>query len=222
MNEITDDPAALDPALAPQPVAEEPLPSSRRKVIITIVVVAVVAVLAVVATVLAISLAPKAEPVPAGGDDEPVAEQPVDEIDGIRYESGPYGYAVVFPGTPSEQVNTVPVQGVDVELATVIWEEGDSALISNAAKFPAEMVGELDEMLEGSIQGGLANIPGAELVSTERTTLAGLPAIDARATSPIGEIRMIVAFDVATQYQLLAAGTDEETTEAFIASFRLL
>lgn len=217
--EVTSDPAALDPALAPQPVAEEPLPSSRRKVVITVVVIAVVAVLAVVGIVLALNLAPKSEPVPQGSD-EPVAEEPSGGIEGVSYESSEFGYSVVFPAEPEESSQTFPVGDVELTLNSVVWQEGQQTLIANATRYPAEMLTDTDTMLEGSVDGAIANVPGAELVSDEQIDLAGMPARKIVATAPAGEVRLIIAIETDVQYQLLAANTDEATAEAFFASFQ--
>lgn len=214
-------PAPIDPALEPVVVPDEPLPSSRRKVVLTIIVVAVVAFVAIIGVVIALTLfGQKPAPVAGDGGETPAAEQPVDEIDGVSYENGPYAYSVVFPDTPVEQSQTLPVQGNEIELAVAYWQDGEQVLAANAARFPAEMLGDVDTMLQGSLAGAVGNVPGAELVSSEATTLDGIPAIAGHAMSPAGDLRAVIAFDDDVQYQLIAVGVDEETAEAFFASFQ--
>ena len=125
----------------------------------------------------------------------------------------------MFPATPTEQRQTLPIQGFDIELVTTLWEDGAQALVVNATRFPEELVGDVDTMLDGSVTGAIGNVPGAQLVSSTPTTLDGIPARDVQATTSAGPLHMIIAMDGDVQFQLLAGNTDDETAQAFFASF---
>ncbi len=191
---------------------------SRRTILITVVAAALVAVLAFAGILWAVNGFGQnaADPRPSattGGD------APVDDIDGVSYENAEYGYRVVFPGTPAEQSQTLPVQGFEVELLTVTWEEGEEALIANSARFPEELLGDVETMLDGAVTGAIGNVPGGQLISAEAATLDGMPAREVRADTSVGPIRMILAMGDGVQYQLIAGNSDDERAEAFFASF---
>lgn len=183
-------------------------------------------VLAVSALAAAIGLglsgcAPSAAPAPSTPASA-APSTPGTPSDGVEYTSDDFGYAVTFPGRPSESSQNLPVNGTDVTLVTVLWSDADGGLVANAASFPDELAADVEAALDRSVDGAVANVQGAALVSSTPTTLAGLTARDAVATSPAGDLHMIIAFDGGIQYQLLAANIDDATADAFFASFRLV
>jgi hypothetical protein len=210
IDRVTDVP--LMPPPSPAPV---PPPASKTRMIVLIVVGVLVAAAVAVGVFALLRFLDPADKFP----DSSTSDTPAGET--VLYSSSDHGYSVEFPGEPTESSQTVPIAGHDIVLDTVGWESGDTAFAANVAEFPAELVGEVGAMLSGSVEGAVANIPGAELISKEEIQLAGLPAIRGEASSPSGPLTIVVAFDGPIQYQLFVLGVEPAEADPFFDSFRL-
>jgi hypothetical protein len=141
---------------------------------------------------------------------------------GFVYTSDEYGYSVEFPDEPLEQSKTVPVGDFQVALTSAIWSDGTRSLISNGATYPAGLLTDVNASLRSSLTSAVAGITGARLVSSDPTTIDGVPGISANILVPSGTLRIIIAIDGDTQYQLVAQNAGPEIAQGFFASFRKL
>jgi len=198
---------SASPGRAAPPAAPQP---SRRKFVIGFAIAAVAFIL----TAIGVNALFRAID-PADKFDDPVSGQPV------SYTSEEHGYSIEFPAEPKETTQAVPVNGENIDLDSVVWEDADSAILSNAAVFPAGLITDVDGALEGAVEGAVANIPGGTVTESEPIELDGLPAMRAEATSSNGDVFLIVAFEGDRQFQLLTLGVDEATAQAFFDSFEL-
>ncbi|MGN6501572.1 MAG: hypothetical protein ACTHKX_01560 [Pseudolysinimonas sp.] len=141
---------------------------------------------------------------------------------GFSYTSDEYGYSVEFPSEPIEQSKTVPVGDFQVALTSAIWSDGTRSLISNGATYPAGLLTDVSASLRSSLTSAVAGIKGARLVSSDPTTIDGVPGISANILVPSGTLRIIIAIDGDTQYQLVAQNAGPEIAQGFFTSFRKL
>ena len=139
---------------------------------------------------------------------------------GFVYTSDEYGYSIEFPSEPTEQSTTVPVGDAQVPVTSAVWDGGTRSLVSTGATYPAGQLKDVNASLKSSLDGIVANTSGAQLVSSDPTTLAGIPAVKAQISVPSGNLSVVIAIDGDTQYQLVAANMDQTTADGFFATFR--
>lgn len=193
-----------------------PAPPTRRTRVIAVVAVALVLAIGlffgVRALIEAAGSKTAAMPTPS----------PTSTGAGFTYTSDEYGYSVEFPSEPLEQSKTVPVGDFQVALTSAIWSDGTRSLISNGATYPSGLLTDVDASLASSLTSAVAGIKGARLVSSDPTTIDGIPGISANILVPSGTLRIIIAIDGDTQYQLVAQNAGPEIAQGFFASFRTL
>jgi hypothetical protein len=188
-------------------------PTRRTRIIVAVAVVLVLALglfFGVRALIEAAGAKTAAMPTPS----------PTSTDAGFTYTSDEYGYSVEFPSEPLEQSKTVPVGDFQVALTSAIWSDGTRSLISNGATYPAGLLTDVNASLASSLTSAVAGIKGARLVSSDPTTIDGIPGISANILVPSGTLRIIIAIDGDTQYQLVAQNAGPEIAQGFFASFR--
>jgi hypothetical protein len=192
-------------------------PTTRTRVIVTVVVFVALAVglfFGVRAVIEAAGSHAATEPTGAP------SASPSSTTVGFLYTSDEYGYSIEFPSEPTEQSKTVPVGGAQVAVTSAVWDGGTRSLISTGATYPAGQLKDVNASLKSSLDGIVANTSGATLVSSDPTTLAGIPAVKAQISVPSGNLSVVIAIDGDTQYQLVAANVDQTTADGFFATFR--
>ena len=138
---------------------------------------------------------------------------------GYTYTSAEYGYSVEFPAEPTEQTKTVPFDDAEIAVTSAVWENGLRSLVSTGAAYPAGALADVNASLKSALDGLLANTPGAQLESSDVFTLAGISAVKALIATPGGDLRVVIAIDGDTQYQLVAYNLDETTADGFFSTF---
>jgi hypothetical protein len=144
---------------------------------------------------------------------------PTSDAAGYRYTSETYGYSVEFPSEPAEQSKTVPVGDAEVALTSAVWTDGTRTLVSNGATYPPGLLTDVDASLKSSLTTAIAGITGARLVSSDPTTIDGIPGVSANIFIPGGTLRIIIAINGDTQYQLVAQNTGPQIAQGFFTSF---
>jgi hypothetical protein len=190
-------------------------PTRRTRVIVAIAVVLVLA-LGLFFGIRALIEAADARSAPTP------TPTPTSSSTGFTYSSDEYGYSVEFPSEPLEQSKTVPVGDLQVALTSAIWSDGTRSLISNGATYPAGLLTDVNASLASSLTSAVAGVKGARLVSSDPTTIDGIPGVSANILVPSGTLRIIIAIDGDTQYQLVAQNAGPEIAQGFFASFRKL
>jgi hypothetical protein len=138
---------------------------------------------------------------------------------GFTYTSADYGYSVEFPAEPTEQARTVQVGDAEVPVTSAAWDNGTASLVSTGARYPAGALSDTTVSLKSALDGLVANTSGATLVSSDPVKLGEFPAVKATISVPAGNIVVIIAIDGDTQYQLVAANTDQTVSDGFFNSF---
>jgi hypothetical protein len=138
---------------------------------------------------------------------------------GFLYTSADYGYSIEFPSEPAEKSTTVPVGDAQVPTTSAVWDGGARSLIATGATYPAGALKDVTASLKSSLDGLVANTAGAQLVSSDPITLAGIPAVEAEISVSSGTLVVVIAIDGDTQYQLVAANIDKKTADGFFATF---
>lgn len=190
-------------------------PTRRTRLIVTVAVFLVLAVglaFAIPAIVGAVSSRTSATPAPT----------PTSSSAGFTYTSDEYGYSIEFPSEPTEQSKTIPVGDADVPIRTAYWTDGTRTLAVNGATYPAGSLTDVEASLKSSLTNAIAGIPGARLVSSDPTTIDGVSGVSANIFIPDGTLRIIIAIEGDTQYQLVAQNAGPEIAQGFFSSFRRL
>lgn len=149
--------------------------------------------------------------------------------------SAPDGsFSVRLPGEPETQIETVPTDAGDIEVAMYLAESSDRMTMVAHNGFPvavAEVIATGDEtviqsMLDSGRDGAVSNVSGT-LQDEKQITVSGFPAreftfsVDASA-SPTGDAitgiaRVILVKD--RLYQLISMTTADETDPAVVQAF---
>jgi hypothetical protein len=109
------------------------------------------------------------------------------EGNGIVFTAADGSYSAEFPIEPTVEEAPMTVESVTVNVSaasvtTNDYEMAAASMSLRGVKVPKDRV---DELLEESLQGGVQR-SDAEVVSKERITRGGLPAIDAKLKAPDG------------------------------------
>jgi len=139
---------------------------------------------------------------------------------GFDYTSDDFGYTVEFPEEPTVQSKTVATEKGDVQSTTAYWTDGTVTLAVNGAAYPAGALGDVDGSLKSSLTTAVDGISGARLVSSDPTTIDGINGVSANIFIPDGTLRIIIAIDGDTQYQLVAQNAGPTVAQGFFSSFR--
>lgn len=138
---------------------------------------------------------------------------------GFTYTSAEYGYSIEFPAEPTEQTKSVPFDDAEIAVTSAVWENGLRSLVATGAAYPEGALADVNTSLKSALDGLVANTTGAQLQSSDAFTLAGISAVKALITSPGGDLRVVIAIDGDTQYQLVAYNLDETTADGFFSTF---
>ncbi len=138
---------------------------------------------------------------------------------GFTYTSAEYGYTIEFPGEPTVQTKTVPVDEAEIAVTSAVWENGVRSLVATGATYPAGSLSDVNASLKSAMDGLITNTAGAQLESSDAFTLAGISAVKALIATPGGDLRVVIAIQGDTQYQLVAYNLDETTADGFFATF---
>ncbi|MEO8261971.1 MAG: hypothetical protein ABI566_05315 [Pseudolysinimonas sp.] len=190
-------------------------PTRRTRVLVTIAVFALLAVglFFGVRALIDVAASQTAAPTP-----DPT---PTSSSAGFVYVSDDYGYSIEFPAEPTEQSQTVPAGGAEIEVTSATWDNGKASLVSTGARYPARELTDTTASLQSAVDGLIANTPNAQLVSSDPATLAGISAVKAVISVPAGNLIVVIAIDGDVQYQLVAANLDPTTADGFFATFAL-
>lgn len=189
-------------------------PSRRTRVIALIVVFGLVAVGAgfgIKALVDVANTRPAATP--------SATPTPTSTGAGFDYTSDAFGYTIEFPAEPTEQSKTVQTEKGDVQSTTAYWTDGTVTLAVNGAAYPEGALGDVEGSLKSSLTTAIDGISGARLVSSDPTTIDGIPGVSANIFIPDGTLRIIIAIDGDTQYQLVAQNAGPTVAQGFFTSF---
>ena len=189
-------------------------PTRRTRVIVTVAVFSLLAVglffgVRALIDVAASQTAATSAPTPT----------PTSTTAGFIYTSDEFGYSIEFPAEPTEQSQTVPAGGADIEVTSASWDNGSASLVSTGARYPAGELSDTTTSLKTALDGLVANTPDAQLVGSDPFTLAGIPAVKAQVSVPAGTLLVIIAIDGDVQYQLVAANIGESAAEGFFSTF---
>jgi len=188
-------------------------PSRRTRVIVTVAVFLAIAVGLFFGVRAALD---------AVGSRLPVASpstSPSATSAGFTYVSSQYGYSIEFPAEPTEQTKSEPFEDDEISVTSAVWENGLRSLVATGAAYPTGALADVNASLKSALDGLLANTPGAQLQSSDEFTLAGISAVKALIATPGGDLRVVIAIDGDTQYQLVAYNLDETTADGFFATF---
>jgi hypothetical protein len=188
-----------------------PEPSRRTRVIVTIIVF--------VALAVGIFFGVRAA-IDAVGSRPPAASpSPTSTSAGFTYTSAEYGYSIEFPAEPAETTKTVPSDDGEISVTSAVWENGIRSLVATGATYPAGSRGDVNASLRSALDSLVTNTPGAQVESSDAFTLAGIPAVKALIRTPGGDLRVVIAIEGDTQYQLVAYNLDETTADGFFSTF---
>jgi hypothetical protein len=195
-------------------------PSRRTRLIAIIAVFAVLALglaIGIPALIAAAGSRPEAQPTPTPTSTSQSSGTQTDT--GFIYHSGQYGYSVKFPDEPGEQSHDIPVGDATVTNVTAVWADSVRTLASSSATYPPGSLKDVDASLKSSLTTAVDAIAGASLASSDPYKLDGMEAVKANILLKDGVLRVIIAIDGDTQFQLIAQNTDQPTAEGFFASF---
>ena len=217
---VTPPPADAPPA--PAAYAPPVAAKSNRKLVITLVVVGVVVLLIALAaaittfTVLSNLGKPDVSTPPAAGGDPETSET-------VTYTSSEFGYTAEFLGEPQEQEASQTVAGQEIKQIQAAWASGDKYMSTATNTFPEgilEQAGEIDVVLENSVNGMVAAIPGAELIDSSDGTLDGEKSVQGSVDVGNGQTMLfVISIHDGVQYLLLSSGIDEGQHADFVDSF---
>lgn len=151
------------------------------------------------------------------------------EGDWVTYSPSSGLYEVKFPGEPTEQSQTVPVQDQEIELSLALYEDNSAgrAYMSGANPIPLPEGATFD--VERGLDGGRDNAAASTnstVESEEKITVSGLPARSIVMATPQGvrfKLMMVADVDNAVLYQLLVGAEDGniefEEADRFFDSF---
>ena len=212
------------------PVAGAPAAAApnRTKLIVTIVIIGVVILgLAIAAAAVAFNLVagaarPGGETPPAAGSGGGSEEEP-EAAETVTYTSSTFGYTVEFLGEPEEQSATQSVAGQEIEQIQAAYASGDTYMSAATNTFPEgllEQAGSTDVILENSVNGMVAAIPGAEVIESHDSTLDGEQSVAGSVDVGNGQVMsFVISIHDGVQYLLLSSGLDEAAHTSFVESF---
>lgn len=221
----------VGPTATPQPEAATPAPpaytppvapKSNRKLVITLVIVGVVVVLLALAAAFTVfSLLNNvtkdviSNPDSSGGTSE--------TTETVTYTSSEFGYTAEFLGEPQEQEASQTVAGQEIKQIQAAWASGDKYMSTATNTFPEgllEQAGELDVVLENSVNGMVAAIPGAELIDSRDATLDGEQSVEGSVDVGNGQTMLfVISIHDGVQYLLLSSGISDGQHADFVDSF---
>lgn len=152
-------------------------------------------------------------------------------VDGFEFTSPDGDYAVTFPSEPTAQPTPVQLPGgqtieVPLQVASAATSEYTAAAITYPADAPVN--DDADQVLDGAVDGAVANVQGAELGESEDIEVDGRPGrrFDFSITQGGAEGRGEAIFVVDGQvlYQAIAVGEvdDADAHADFLDSFEIL
>lgn len=194
-------------------------PSRRTRLIATLAVFVVLAVAIAVGVVFIVQAAqshPAAQPTPTPTSTS--HSSGTQTATGFIYHSGE-GYSVKFPDEPGEQTHDIPTGDTTVTSHTAVWADSVRTLASSVATYPDGTLTDVDASLKAYLTQAISAISGARLTASDPYKLDGMEAVKANILLSDGVLRVIIAIDGDTQYQLIAQNTDQQTAEGFFASF---
>ena len=215
----TPPPAGAAPAAYAPPVAAR----SNRKLVITLVIVGVVVVIvALVAAILTFSLLSNIGK-PAGVTPPSAGGGTTETTDTVTYTSSEFGYTAEFLGEPQEQEASQTVAGQEIKQIQAAWASGDKYMSTATNTFPEgllEQAGEIDVVLENSVNGMVAAIPGAKLIDSRDSTLDGEQSVEGSVDVGNGQTMLfVISIHDGVQYLLLSSGIEDAQHTAFVDSF---
>lgn len=221
----------VGPPATPQPTAATPAPPAytppvapkgNRKLVITLVVVGVVVVLLALAAAFTVFTLLNnvtkdviSNPDGSGGTSE--------TTETVTYTSSEFGYTAEFLGEPKEQKASQTVEGQEIKQIQAAWASGDKYMSTATNTFPEgllEQAGELDVVLENSVNGMVAAIPGGELIDSRDSTLDGEQSVEGSVDVGNGQTMLfVISIHDGVQYLLLSSGISEGQHGDFVDSF---
>jgi hypothetical protein len=192
--------------------------SPRRRVLTIVIGVAVFA--AIFVGVYALLSARNAEV--NGPSSSPSATAASDAI--VEFTSDDLGYTVELPANATSTAENQVLSGgatAQTYVTTASTATGGTYLISTYRYGEGvEFSDDVEENIDNTIAGMLANIDGAELTKSSIIDLDGEVARAGVISVPdAGEQLFVVAFHDGDQYLLLTSGVDAADFESFVASF---
>ena len=141
----------------------------------------------------------------------------------VLYTSEEQGYSVEVPGEPTFSEQTVTPNGLTLTQKVTTWGGGSQGYAVMSTVIPEIPAAGIDKALDDSLAGAVAAMSGATLRESEKTTLAGEPAIVAVVVLPAGDtLRCAITFHNNKQFALLVSEHEDDVDENFIASFTFL
>jgi hypothetical protein len=142
---------------------------------------------------------------------------------GYTFTSSTAGYEVGFPGEPEVTSSPIMVGTLDIEQTTATWADEAAAYSVTTAELPADIVAAAgDAILTSSVDGMVANIPGAELIEQTDGSLDGERAVTGMVAADASDIWYTVAMHGNTQVIITLIVPTGESAPEFAQTFRFL
>ena len=164
-------------------------------------------------------------------DTDTTSETEASGVDGFEFTSPEKDYSVTFPSEPT--ATPTPLQlptGQSIEVPLQVASAKTSEYTTAAITYPddAPVSDDSDQVLDGAVDGAVANVEGAELGESEDIELDGKPGrrFDFSVTQGGAEGRgeAIFVIDGQVLYQAIAVGEvdDADAHADFLDSFEIL
>ena len=164
--------------------------------------------------------------------EETVAEDETEEEVIETFVSEKYGFSVDFLEVPIEQEEEVPTMAGTLKMMTYMHDAGSQVYFVAISKMPEELMADADveEMLEGGIDGMLEQFSEVEILKREKITSGDIPGRIIEATGTTSGTKVYNKAHIFMKdnslYQIYvlgeAAKTDKDKIEAFLNSFSFL
>lgn len=216
-------PTPADPAATPQPQPAPPVggtpayappvaPAKKsgvgRKIALAVVLIVAIAAGAFVFQLVKAGLSN----VSADGDLKDAA---------FLYQSPAGDYSAQFPSKPVEASQPQTLGELSVTLKTATVESSKEFYTVQSVEFPPEALEQdFDTMLDNSVAGMTANVPGSTVENVEYSTLSGERSTTGQLLAPNSPpFTFAITVFEGSQYIVLYGGDDKEAAQAFLTSF---
>jgi hypothetical protein len=141
----------------------------------------------------------------------------------ITFSSPEGSFSIGMPGQPtaSSQTASTAAGPIEIHLFEFATADQKTAYMVSYNDYPAGAVGEPQGTLDGAVQGAITNSK-ATLVQSHAIDLGGVPGRDYTATVAGGSLHGHIYLRGSRLYQVLIAGSDLPSEDAFLGSFAIL
>ena len=113
---------------------------------------------------------------------------------GVTYTSSDNSYTVQLPERPTVEDTPVSVGTTTMNVSSALVSKSDYELGTASMELPVKVPADrVDELLSDALDGGVNGIKG-EIISKQRITRGGFPALDARFKAPDGYTAHAIVF----------------------------